>query len=232
MAPLLGAISRAQWASQWLRQRANKLRHALRPEPGSSPTPAALINDLAELGVSISSVWDLVNRREPYDAAIPVLIEWLRTVDDRVPEADRSRVREGLVRALTIRAARPAAAQVMLDQFRSLDDPSGEVRWAIGNALSVVADDSVFDDLASIVNDRRFGIARQMVVVGLGRSKDPRAVPLLINLLDDDDVVLHAVSALGKLKAPAARSSLGRLLVDRRPPVRKAAKKALDRLPA
>lgn len=57
-------------------------------------------------------------------------------------------MREGLVRALTVPAARPAAAPVLIEAFRRESDHS-ETRlgWVIGNALSVVADDSVFDEI-------------------------------------------------------------------------------------
>jgi hypothetical protein len=35
----------------------------------------------------------------------------------------------------------------------------------------VVYDDSVFDELETLVRDTRYGIARQIIVLGLGRSK-------------------------------------------------------------
>lgn len=191
-------------------------------------TPAALISDLAAVGVAVDDVWDLVNAKIQYRAAVPVLLHWLSNIDARVAEADRAKVREGLVRALTVPAARPVAAPVLIDEFRRASDASGlGLRWVVGNALSVVADDSVFDDVASLVRDRRYGKGRQMVVVGLGRSKDPRAVPLLVELLDDDDVVAHAVMALGKLKAVASRAAVERMLSHSQPLVRAEAKKTL-----
>jgi hypothetical protein len=55
----------------------------------------------------------------------------------------------------------------------------------------------VFEEIAALVQDRRYGKARQMVVLGLARSTDPRAVPLLVGLLGDEDVAAHAVMALG-----------------------------------
>jgi len=77
-------------------------------------------------------------------------------------------------------AARPAAAPVLIEEFRKVHDPSGlGLGWVVGNALSVVADDSVFGEIAALAQDRSYGKARQMVVLGLARSKDPRAVPLL-----------------------------------------------------
>jgi len=94
----------------------------------------------------------------------------------------------------------------------------------------VLYDDSSFDDLASLAVDRSYGRARQMVVLALGKSKCPEAVPILIGLLDDPDVNGHAVAALGKLRARAARAGLQGMLGDDRAWVRNAAKKALSRL--
>jgi hypothetical protein len=75
-----------------------------------------------------------------------VLIDWLRNADRRVPTPERARVREGLVRALSVPAARPGAAPALIEEFRKASDHSETgLGWVAGNALSVVADDSVFD---------------------------------------------------------------------------------------
>lgn len=101
----------------------------------------------------------------------------------------------------------------------------------MGNALEVLADDSVFEELADLARDRAYGKARQMVVLGLGKSKRPEAVSVLLGLMDDDDVDGHAVKALGKLKAPAARGAFESKLDDKRAWVRQEARKALAKLP-
>jgi hypothetical protein len=196
-------------------------------------TPEGLIRDLQRVGVPVSDLWDLVNAKVQYRSAIPVLIDWISDIDARVPDQDRLKVREGLVRALSVPAARPAAAPVLIEEFRRTPDPSGlGLGWVIGNALSVVADDSVFDELVALVDDRRYGKARQMIVVGLARSKDPRVVPLLAGLLGDEDVVAQAVMALGKLRPPEVRPAIERLLDHPRGLVRREAKKALARFPS
>jgi HEAT repeat protein len=192
-------------------------------------TPAPLLRDLAEVGVQVGDLWDLVNTDATYGAAVPVLLDWLRHADDRVPSQESAQIKEGLLRALTVREARPAAAPEIIREFREIDEPL--VRWTAGNALSVVADDSMFDELETLVRDTRYGIARQMIVEGLGRSKDPRAAGLLIDLLFDDDVVVHALNALTRLRAPGARAAVKTLLDHPRFPVRKNAEKALKKLP-
>lgn len=187
----------------------------------------ALLAELAEVGFSVASLTELRTSGVRYRAAVPVLLRWLPMVSDR-------EVKEDLVRALSVPWARPVAARPLIDEFARVDervDPSGTgLRWAIGNALSIVADDSVFDELVHLVEDRSFGKARQMVVVGLGRSKRPEAVPVLIGLLDDEDVSGHAVKALAKLGVEEARPALERMVNDPRSWVRNEAKKALPRL--
>jgi len=131
--------------------------------------------------------------------------------------------------------AKPAAVRPLIEEFRRVDaavDPKGlGLRWTIGNALDLLFDDASFDELVELATDRRYGRAREMVVLGLGRSKRAAAVDVLLSLVDDPDVDGHAVSALGKLKAPAARAALEAKLDDRRAWVRSEARKALARLP-
>jgi len=94
----------------------------------------------------------------------------------------------------------------------------------------VVADQSLFEQLCELVRDRRHGTARQMIVLALGKIKNPRAIDALIELLDDDDVSGHALSSLLKLKARKARPHFQRFLNDPRGWVRKIAAKAVARL--
>ncbi len=194
------------------------------PTPGEEP----ILAELAEVGYETRSLADLRHSGERYRDAVPVLVGWLPRVSDR-------KVKEEIVRALSVPWAKPAATRPMIDEFRRVDasvDPTGTgLRWSIGNALDVLADDSVFDELVELVRDRRYGKARQMIVLGVGKSKRPEAVDVLLSLVDDPDVDGHAVKALGKLKATSARPALERKLEDNRAWVRGEARKALARLP-
>jgi HEAT repeat protein len=90
----------------------------------------------------------------------------------------------------------------------------------------------VFDQIAALAQDPGYGKARQMIVLGLGRSKDPGAVALLVGLLGDGDVAAHAVMALGRLRPLGVRPAVEQLLDHPQALVRREAKKALARLPA
>ncbi|CRK57064.1 hypothetical protein [Alloactinosynnema sp. L-07] len=179
------------------------------------------VDQLREAGYDVDSVWDLFNKKLDYHAAIPMLMEWLPQVTDR-------RVKESLVRALSVRWAKPQAAPLLISQFRDLDDDAQSgLRWAIGNALEVVADDSVCADLVELARDRRYGKAREMIVIALGKMKKTRPVQVLIELLDDEVVAGHAIVALRKLKAPEASEALEPFLNHPDTWIRNEAKKAL-----
>jgi hypothetical protein len=64
----------------------------LRKEAEFQKAEAPLVNALKEVGVSVESVWDLVNTAAPYPKAVPSLLEHLQRP---YPE----RVREGIARA-------------------------------------------------------------------------------------------------------------------------------------
>jgi len=108
------------------------------------------------------------------------------------------------------------------------------VRWAAGSAIGVVADSTVFADVADLVREPSYGIARQMPVGALprigGRANRGAVIEILIDLLADDDVMLHAISAVRRVRATDARPALQRLLDRERDTIRRRAREALDRL--
>jgi HEAT repeat protein len=182
----------------------------------------------ADAGIRVSSIYDLVNSSENYAQAVPALLELLPAVTDR-------RLKEGIVRALTIKeAAGPSAASALLDEFKRLPpDPQWElVKWAIGNALSVVATDEALDDLTAFVQDKRHGKSREMLAVALGNMRDERdrAIDVLRRLLTDDQVSGHAVIALGNLHAREARADIEPFREHPNRWVRKEAEKALKKI--
>jgi hypothetical protein len=185
---------------------------------------APVVADLVKAGFPVESVSALFNDRLDYRSAMPILLEWL-------PKLSNQDVKEEVVRALSVKWAKPDAAPLLVREFRRAEDSSeAGIRWAIGNALEVVADDVVFDDLVGIAQDRGCGMARQMIVVALGNMKNPRAVDVLLGLLDDEEVLGHAIMALGKLKAREARTAIERYLDHPKSWVRKEAKKATAKI--
>lgn len=209
---------------EYRRRVAKREREGLARGAAISEAEAPVVADLVNAGFPVESVWDLFNKRLNYREAIPILLEWL-------PKISNQGAKEGIVRALSVKWAKPDAAPLLVREFHRVEEPSGgSLRWAIGNALEVVADDTVFDDLVEIVQDSSYGRARQMIAVALGKMKDPRAVDVLLGLLDDEEVTGHAIMALGRLGAQEARPAIEGCLSHPKPWVRKEAKKALAKI--
>ncbi len=184
---------------------------------------APIVQELRDAGFAVQSVDELRAGGAPYEAAIPVLVRWLNLI----PDGD---VLDSLVRALSVPWAGLTAARALINLFRSTSESESALKWTIGNALAVIADDQVFSDIVELVREKRNGKSREMLAVALGNMTVSGAVDALLELLDDPEVAGHAVVALGKLKPAKARSSIERFLNHPRPWVRKEAKRALDRL--
>jgi HEAT repeat protein len=209
---------------EWVRKRRERARvHGERLEQNRRDSKP-LREELAAAGFEVSSVAELYNSQMNYEKAIPLLLRWL-------PKIENPDIKESVVRALTVDWARPQAAPILIEEFRRVTDPSGTgLRWAIGNALATVADDSVFGEVAELAEDRRWGKAREMVTVALGNMRDPRAVPVLQRLLADEEVAGHALIALGNLRAKEAQADIEPFLDHPTPWVRSEAQKALAKL--
>lgn len=182
-----------------------------------------MLEELAEAGFGVDSLDVFINTNLNYKEAIPILLRWLPRIETR-------NVKSSIVRSLTIKWAKPAAAPPLIKEFYR-EDRDG-LKWVIGNALSVVADDSVFEEIVNIAQDKRHREGRQMVVVALGNMKNPKAVDLLIKLLDDDEVAPYAIAGLRKLgaKAQKARPYLDRFFAHPDPWVRNQAKRAIAKM--
>ena len=113
----------AQDAARESKRQAAELRFRAEEEP--------MIADLAVAGFEVGSVWDLVNTNKSYPAAIPVLLDHLR-------RPYHERIRNGIIRALTVKDAKGIAGDDILDELGREAD--SENRWALANALTVVAE--------------------------------------------------------------------------------------------
>jgi HEAT repeat protein len=186
---------------------------------------APVVADLIAAGFYIHSVADLYSRRLDYRSAIPILVKWL-------PEIQNPDVQEDIVRALSVKWAPREIASLMIVEYRKGEPSDTSLRWAIGNALAVLATDAVFDDVVALARDRRYGRSRERVAESLGNMKDPRALEVLLELLDDPDVTLPVVRALGRLgsKARPAYTRIEPLTRDPRSWFRKDARQALQRI--
>jgi hypothetical protein len=182
-----------------------------------------IISDLAKLGYEIEWISDLYSKKMVYKSAIPVLLYWVERIDN--PD-----IKETLIRTLSVRWAKPDAAPILIKEYKKLELGYSTLKWTIGNALLVVADDKVLPDLAEIALNKDHGKAREMVVLALGNIKKPEAVDVLIALLSDDEVSGFSIMALGKLKVEKAYPLIEPFLYSPKTWIRKEASRALRKI--
>jgi HEAT repeat protein len=182
---------------------------------------------LRQRGLSVASVWALVHTTEDYSEFVPILVTMLSQVEDYD-------VREGIVRALSLKSLRAAAFQALVsaleDLFENMSPRADTLKWAIGNALSTQATKADGEDLTSLLSRTEAGGARQMIALAIGRIRYRPAVPVLIRLLKDTDVAGHAAAALSKMNPHEAEDALRDLSQSATGYAKKQADKALARL--
>jgi hypothetical protein len=174
-------MNRLQSDPEWVRENARReaefKARVEQLESEMAPEEKPLLADLASVGIQVETVWDLVNAKWDYPAAIPILAAHLQQV--RHP-----RVREGIARALTVPEARGAAARVILAELQRADNSSSEMqcaigrpseaRWALANALTVVADKSMADAIEALIADDRYADVRERLKTALAKLSTRR----------------------------------------------------------
>jgi hypothetical protein len=131
-------------------------------------------------------------------AAMPTLLEALPLLSD-------PRLVETVARHLGRKWAKPKAFWPLHDAFIRFGLHAPLTAWAIGDSLMAVSTQDHADALLALAVDPRYGMSRQMIVLGLYRFKaNDRVESTLTHLLSDSDVSLHAISALQRVIGPEA----------------------------
>ena len=73
-------------------------------------------------------------------------------------------------------------------------------RWFISDCLYQIRSKKYIAEYIKIVSNPKFARNRQLIVLLLGKLKVESAIPVLIELLEDEDVRLHAIDSLGQIK--------------------------------
>jgi len=147
---------------------------------------APILADLHDVGIDVSSLWDLVARTDPYPAALPILMHHL----ERGGYPDQ--VEEALGRSL---AVKPAIQ--FWDRLRELYRAPRNRGEETGVALALAASATVkqLDDLVSFITDTKRGDNRVFFVrpvLRLGGDRGPKVIAALV----DDPVVGKEARAL------------------------------------
>lgn len=95
-----------------------------------------LVEEIRQCGYAVNSVYDLVNNSPhpvleraftgPYEKAYPVLIKHLDLDHERI-------IREGIIRALTVKDGGKEVEEALLKQFNS--EENSDTKWVLANAL-------------------------------------------------------------------------------------------------
>lgn len=203
--------------------RAQQRRDSARKQAAllTSNAIAPIISELNRIGVELTSLSELSKDQATYRQAIPILTKWL-------PQISEVHAKEIVVRCLSVPFAK-GAGPTLICEFKTAP-PDSSLKWAIGNAIAVVATDALYIDVVDLVTNRLHAKAREMLAVALGNIGGTRATDVLVKMLDDDVIAGHAILGLAKLRCiGTAIPTLRRFLDHPTPWIRKEAKKAIDR---
>lgn len=146
-----------------------------------------LVKALREVGTTVNSVWDLVNTREAYPNALPVLIRHL--TGDYHPK-----ILAGIARALAVRDpfAVEYAWPVALDLYLKTEDDKTEkpelrgFKESLAVMLSVLCTEERLPQVLNLIRDPSHGESRGHLIYGLRKFRKNEDVKrLLVSLYDD-----------------------------------------------
>lgn len=152
-------VEELQRDPEWVARRLERERARQEVERASAAEQAPLIQDLAKCGLPVESVWDLVNSRNNYDHALPVLMNHLTR-----PYSPG--VREGIARAVAIPAAAPEWMR-LASLYASEENSRVKDGLAVAIATSARAEHA--DALISLAQDHRNGQSRVLLLRAIAR---------------------------------------------------------------
>jgi hypothetical protein len=165
----------------FVRRKAERERELAERAAKSKKEQAMLLRDLSAVGVKVSTVWDLVNTSASYTVALPILLDHLKR-----PYSDG--IREGIARALAVRATRPIGWSLLVDEFSKTELSNERVKDGLAVALAGASDDTVISELIDLARDKRHGASRVLLLLGIKRSKSPEARSAIKQPADDPEL--------------------------------------------
>lgn len=129
---------------------------------------APILEELAQAGFPVESVWQLVATEEPYPAAIPILV---RHLERDYP----GRVREGIARALTVPESRGHFRELLRAFLDEKDQRPTGPKWGLACAMAMAARLEDIEAVIRIVGDPRHGELRVPLLAYLARADTSEA---------------------------------------------------------
>lgn len=194
-----------------------------------------IMEELAAVGVPCYTLDDLSNRVRTIPQGIPIFIDWLTHLEERIPGAEtphRESIRAGLIRNLNDLAARgnPAAIDVLVAQLRRQPPMrSGLVGYAT-EALARITTKRNFTLIAELIDELEPQAATAPLIEYLGKVKTDEARDLALKFLDTP-FTSSSIRALIQMKARGVRDRVEPYVHDSHSWIRKEARRAMERLP-
>jgi hypothetical protein len=163
----------------------------------------------------------LTHLKPEHKVLIPILIKYLN-------EFKTVNFKDIVVNSLKVKGFYDAT-EPLLNEFytTNLNDT---YKWSIGDSFSIILDKRFIDQYISIISDKKYGTARQMVTIALGKLKSEKALPVLLSLLDDEDVNGHVIMSLGYYKKPELIKYIEPFLTHKKAWIRAQAKSAINKI--
>lgn len=149
-----------------------------------------LIKEANDNGFEIQDFNDLNSMKRKIKKIIPILIKYLYLFDE-------GNFKDAIIGLLGVKGFYDAT-ETLIKLYYNYDIIID--KWAIGDALYNIQDKRFEDEYIKIIEDKDNGISRQMIVMLLGKLKCQKALPTLVNLLQDTEVNGHAIIALSYFK--------------------------------
>jgi hypothetical protein len=159
---------------------------------------APVLADLHAVGVMVHSVWDIVNKKASFPAALPVLLKHLR-----LPYPDA--VREGLARAMSERAAN-FAWNDLVAMYAATDNSNVRVKDGLAVALAGAVGPEQLDELVALIRDTRNGASRVLLTIGLRLLSAEKQLKLFEEFSNDPEIAPEANDKVKKLRKRLARA--------------------------
>ena len=157
-------------------------------------------------------------------AIVPVAVKYYRLAQ----ELEKPNEQNYFLRFLHIKGLDDVVPMLLEDYYSEKTEDL--TRWFISDCIYQIRSKRFVKEYLDIVSNRVFGRNRQMIVLLLGKLKEESAIPTLIDLLEDEEVRLHAISALGEFKREEFRRYFERFQNSTHPGWRKYAKAAIKKL--
>ncbi|WP_139221301.1 hypothetical protein [Bosea sp. OK403] len=137
-----------------------------------------ILAELKEEGFNFESVWELVNSNNNYARIIPILLRHLS-----IDYSDRTK--EAIARSLAVPDASYAWSTI-LNEYKKSNAGTG-FKNGLATAISVICSDEFIDEISNLLDDKRNGDSRLLILRGLKRFKSQKTKDIIVKLSKDPD---------------------------------------------